>query len=489
MSIIQGYSSDSDEDSKSQEQQQQQQQQQHHQYHQQQLSDTSKYDSPDEPLAKKPRTQLDRKAATLFEERYRQEQALHDSAKLKAKQLKLRRKKKGVDPWTSYSDDDEVVVVNESLLVTTSAKEQIVEQTNDDEGKNSDNDADNNAISFNATSQFVGTAETDYQGRSFMRIPRELKDKVPGQQECFVPKNVIHTFTKAHPKGVNKIQFFPKSGHLLLSCGNDGSIKLWSVYNAYELLRIYKGHKLAVKDICFNSTGDKFLSCSYDNLVRLWNTETGEVLRTLQLSTTPNALRFHPNNDSEFIIGLSNHKIHHYDLNALRFQDPVQIYDHHVGSINALMTTNDGFISTADDKTVRVWPWRVNIPTKVVSDAALFSMPALKKHPRSNYIALQSMDNSIKVISSTGKYKWNKKKLFKGHHCAGYGIDIDFSPDGKIIMSGDSKGYAFFWDWQSKKLVKKLKLSNVPIKTIASHPLETSKVAIAGVSGDIYYCD
>ncbi|CCG22992.1 Cdc40 protein [Candida orthopsilosis Co 90-125] len=405
---------------------------------------------------------------TTSDESFQQSKLKEAKAKAKAKELKLRRKMNGGDPWSSIrSEEVQVFQPGEPVQL----------QEEDDEELDK----------FKPTSQFVGSNELDYQGRTFMHIPNELTKQAPGDQECFVPKSVIHTFPRAHPKGVNKLQFFPQSGHLMLSCGNDGSIKLWSVYDAFELLRIYKGHNLAVKDISFNSTGDKFLSCGFDKVVRLWNTETGEVIKTIETTSTPNVVRFNPSNESEFIVGLSNHKIEHYDLVAIH--NPIQVYDHHIGAINDLLVDSETFISTSDDKSVRVWKWQINIPIKVISDPSQFSTPSAKKHPKANYIALQSMDNSVKVIHSTGKYKWNKNKLFKGHQSAGYGIEIEFSPDGKILMSGDSRGYAVFWDWQSKKIVNKLKLSTLPIKCITFHPLETSKVAIAGTSGDIYYCD
>ncbi|KAI5949776.1 hypothetical protein KGF57_004599 [Candida theae] len=402
------------------------------------------------------------------------QQAKLKEAKARAKELKQRRKKNGGDPWAPIHSE-------QTQVYQPSEPAQIVNEEDSDEKEAEFNDK------FKPTSEFVGSSEFDYQGRSYMHIPNSLVKKVPGDQECFVPKSVIHTFSKAHPKGVNKLQFFPQSGHLLLSCGNDGLIKLWSVYDSFELLRNYKGHKLAVKDVCFNSTGSHFLSCGYDKLVRLWNTETGEVIKTIETSSVPNVVRFNPNNESEFIIGLQNHKIEHFSLTAIH--NPIQVYDHHIGAINDILATPETFISTSDDKSIRVWKWQINIPIKVISDPSQFSTPSIKKHPTANYIALQSMDNCVKVIHSTGKYKWNKNKVFKGHQSAGYGIEVGFSPDGKIVMSGDSQGYAVFWDWQSKKIVNKWKLSTAPIKCIVFHPLETSKVAVAGTSGDIYYCD
>ncbi|EMG49451.1 CDC40 Pre-mRNA-processing factor 17 [Candida maltosa Xu316] len=321
-----------------------------------------------------------------------------------------------------------------------------------------------------------------------MTIPKNLDIDSTKPHECFVPKKIIHKFV-GHQKGVNKLQFFPQTGHLLLSCGNDSLIKLWSIYPKYELLRIFKGHAMAVKDIIFNSDGSKFLSCGYDKRVHLWDTQSGEVIKTIHVQSMPNVILFNPNNENEFVVGLSNFKIEHYDMASIT-GFPIQTYDHHQGAINELVPLGkDMFISSADDKTVRFWKWQINIPEKVITDPSQHSMPSIKVHPTANYIALQSMDNSVRAVHSYGKFKWVKSKVFRGHQVAGYGIEIGFSPDGKILMSGDSKGYAYFWDWKTTKVVNRLKVSDKPVSCLVFHPQETSKVAIAGKSGEIYYCD
>lgn len=419
-------------------------------------------------------------------------------AKKLAKQLKNKRYKNGKsDPWSHHSssneeDDDQQPLIKEQQ------QEVVVEVEEKEESSSSD-------PLFEPSSEYVGSEEFDYQGRTYMNIPKYLSIDLTlpsgTNNECFVPKKIIHKFP-GHSKGVNKLQFFPNSGHLLLSCGNDGLIKLWSIYGRskddnedddkkYELLRIFKGHTMAVKDIKFNSKGDKFLSCGYDKRIHLWDTKTGNVLKTINVKAIPNVLLFNPKNEDEFIVGLNNFKIEHYKFSSIQYRIPIQIYDHHQGGIIDLVNLKNSnlFISSSDDKTVRFWKWQINIPEKVITDPSQHSLPSIQPHPMARYIALQSMDNSVKVIHLYDKFKWYKKKVFRGHQVAGYGIEIGFSPDGKIIMSGDSKGLAYFWDWKTCKLVKKLKLCDKPVKCIVFHPQESSKVAVAGSSGEIYYCD
>ena len=77
--------------------------------------------------------------------------------------------------------------------------------------------------------EFNGSEQYDYMGRSrIMHVPQDLDVNLlaePGQQECFIPKKLIHTWA-GHHKGTTCIRFFPKSGHMLLSSGNDNKIKV-----------------------------------------------------------------------------------------------------------------------------------------------------------------------------------------------------------------------------------------------------------------------
>ena len=68
---------------------------------------------------------------------------------------------------------------------------------------------------------------------------------------------------------------------------------------------------------------------------------------------------------------------------------------------------------------------------------------------------------------------------------------INFSPDGKFLMSGDSIGKLFFWDWtHPNRIVKTIPAHDkTPCIGCEWHPLETSKVATCGWDGLIKYWD
>lgn len=399
-----------------------------------------------------------------------------------AKRLRRERKKKLTEddseflgPWAAYESDN----VEEQRYESSGEEENF--DKNRMEGKKEDFGG-LDSEDMPTTQLFVG----------FNLSPPENVEidfsRKPGSQVFQVPTRVA-TKLDGHSKGVTKLRLFPNSGHLLLSCGNDSEIKLWDMYHENNLLRAYYGHSQAVKDICFTSSGQKFISCGFDKRVIVWNTKTGSIEKSMVLEAIPNCLLLNPNNEHELLVALSNSKIHHFDLSSETYNDPIQTYDHHQSSVNFLMAvdSNKRFLSTSDDKSVRIWDWQINIPIKIISEPDLHSIPRGIVSRFGDAIALQSMASSIDVVQGHGKFRTTAKK-FRGHSVSGYAVDINISADGRVIMSGDSRGLAVFWDWNSGKLVKKLKVSTKVISCIEPHPQEPSTVVMAGLTGEIYIC-
>lgn len=59
----------------------------------------------------------------------------------------------------------------------------------------------------------------------------------------------------------------------------------------------------------------------------------------------------------------------------------------------------------------------------------------------------------------------------------------------RYLMSGDSEGHLWFWDWKTCKIVKKMKAHDQVLIGCAWHPHETSKVATCSWDGTIKYWD
>lgn len=303
------------------------------------------------------------------------------------------------------------------------------------------------------TTQFHGKEEFDYKGLSWMAPPAGLasiaKSEEPLEMDhhkCYVPKKCVHRF-QAGAKGVHRIRLFPKTGHLLLSAGLDGVCKVWSL-PLKQLMRSYMGHSAAVRDVQFNHSGSRFVSASFDRYLRLWNTETGEVLQTMTNRKVPYVVKFYPLDDNLFVVGCSDNKIVTYDCTT---GEITQEYNHHLAPVNAIVFAEDKgikMITSGDDKKILVWEWDIGVPIKYISDPTMHSMPCMTMHPSQQYFCGQSLDNHIAVFQGGNRFALQRKKKFSGHNVAGYACEMDISPDGQYLVSGDGSGKLCFWDWK-----------------------------------------
>jgi len=339
------------------------------------------------------------------------------------------------------------------------------------------------------TSFFHGKEDKDYQGRSWMSAP---KDKRKESDATFLPKRWVHTWS-GHTKGVNAIRFFPGSGHLLLSAGLDGKVKIWDVFNGGKCMRTYLGHSKGVRDITFTNDGRKFISTGYDKNVRVWDTETGKCLQTFNTGKVYYCVTLHPEKQSSLLAGANDKKIYQWDLDS---GDLVQEYNYHLGAVNTVTfldpPSGSRFVTTSDDKTIRMWEFGIPVQIKYIADPSMHAIPAATMNPSNTMWLGQSQDNQIVSYqcSKGEKFKHLKNKTFKGHNTAGYACSVSFSPDAKYVLSGDSEGRCFFWEWaHPHKVVRTIKAHDGVCIGAAWHPMESSKVATCGWDGLIKYWD
>lgn len=239
--------------------------------------------------------------------------------------------------------------------------------------------ADGESAPVEEKSIFHGESEKDYQGRTYMAPPAELR--AAREHECFIPRQEVHAYS-GHTKGVAAIRWFPRSGHLLLSAGMDAKVKLWDVNGSRKCLRTFLGHSAAVRDICFNNDGTRFLTCSYDRYIKLWDTETGQCLGAYTTKKLPYCVKFHPDADKQniFIAGQADKQAVQWDIES---GTPVQFYNQHLGAVNTVTfcDQNRRFVTTADDKKMLVWEYGIPVPIKHISEPHMHSIPFVALHP------------------------------------------------------------------------------------------------------------
>lgn len=435
------------------------------------------------------------------------------------------------DPFAPYEfalsrDDSEQLKLSaeEQAVFDARAKERAAAKAKAVDGENAP---------VEEKSIFHGESEKDYQGRTYMAPPVDLRGG-PREHECFIPRQEVHTYS-GHTKGVAAIRWFPQSGHMLLSAGMDAKVKLWDVATSRKCLRTFLGHSAAVRDICFNNDGSRFLTCSYDRYIKLWDTETGQCLGAYTTKKVPYCVKFHPDADKQniFIAGQADKQAVQWDIET---GQPVQFYNQHLGAVNTVTFCDDNrrFVTTADDKKVLVWEYGIPVPIKHISEPHMHSIPYVTLHPNGGpqrrtrcrcqpwwgsnpqgsvcaacgpavlcshsprssllppafaapraekWLLGQSLDNQIVVYGVHNRFRQHNKKLFRGHLNAGYACQVDMTPDGQFVLSGDSDGRVFFWDWKSTKVFRKIKAHDGVCIGATFHPIYPSMMATCGWDG------
>eukprot|EP00602_Paraphysomonas_sp_CaronLab_P007649 CAMPEP_0185024920 /NCGR_PEP_ID=MMETSP1103-20130426/8081_1 /TAXON_ID=36769 /ORGANISM="Paraphysomonas bandaiensis, Strain Caron Lab Isolate" /LENGTH=589 /DNA_ID=CAMNT_0027558009 /DNA_START=42 /DNA_END=1811 /DNA_ORIENTATION=- len=338
-----------------------------------------------------------------------------------------------------------------------------------------------------AKSTFHGGELFDYQGRSWVTPPSGIRPG-DGDHECFIPKKCIKKYT-GHTKGVQAIEFFPGTGHLILSASLDGKCKIWDVYGDRNVKRTYVGHNEAVRSIHMSNDGMMFLSSAFDRYIRLWDTETGQVKGTFSNRKMAYQVKFYPNDNNIFLAAASDNKIYQWDA---RTGGVVQEYNYHLQPCSTITFFDEGrrFVSTSDDKKILVWEYDIPVPIKYIQDPTMHSVPSVTLSPSGTHFAGQSMDNSIVVYQCGEKVKQLRRRVFRGHSNSGYACQVGFSPNEKFLISGDAQGKLHVWDWKTTKPFRKFQAHDSgPCMGAIWHPLQPSWIATCGWDGLIKLWD
>ena len=92
-----------------------------------------------------------------------------------------------------------------------------------------------------------------------------------------------------------------------------------------------------------------------------------------------------------------------------------QEYNYHLGAVNTVTFVDEGrrFVSTSDDKTIRVWEFGIPVQIKYIADPGMHSIPAVAVHPNKQWFIGTSLDNQIVTYAARDRFRQNRKKVFK----------------------------------------------------------------------------
>ncbi len=157
-----------------------------------------------------------------------------------------------------------------------------------------------------------------------------------------------------HSSSVFGLSFSPDRS-LLLSCSEDGTVRLWSL-QTWTCVVVYRGHLLPIWQVQFCPQGYYFASCGQDRTARLWNTETSSCLRIFAGHFSGvDCLTFHPN--SNYVAtGSSDRNIRLWDCVT---GNCVRLMTGHKNVVSCMAFSNDGRFLASGGADSRVLLWDI----------------------------------------------------------------------------------------------------------------------------------
>lgn len=200
-----------------------------------------------------------------------------------------------------------------------------------------------------------------------------------------------------HSGTVYNLCFSPDNRYLI-SCSEDGTVRLWSL-DTFTTLVVYKSHNSPIWDVKFSPFGHYFVTASNDNTARLWSVD------------------------------------HIY---------PLKMFVGHISDVDcAVWAPNGCYVFTGStDNTVRMWDVTNGECVRLFIGHSS-AINCLLVCPNGRILASSGEDSVINIWDiSSGKIL----KTMRGHAAKGSIYSLDFSRDGNILVSGGSDKSVRVWD-------------------------------------------
>ena len=216
---------------------------------------------------------------------------------------------------------------------------------------------------------------------------------------------------------------FSPDGEFFATANADNKIRVWTVKDCKQH-KTYEGHSHWVSSVTFCPESQILISGSFDKTVKLWDLETGLCIKTLA---------------------------------------------GHTGWIWRVVCSADNQIiaSCGDDHTIRIWD-RMTGECLQILDEDPSAVWSLSFSPSGEYLASASSNvaASVKLWTlSTGQSRTlipsNLERRVRS---------IDFSPDGKYLVTGSLACVTEIWDVETGNCIQQLRGHEQPVTSVAFSP-------------------
>jgi len=285
---------------------------------------------------------------------------------------------------------------------------------------------------------------------------------------------LICTF-EGHTDGITSVSF-SSDGKKILSGSRDDTIKIWDV-ESHDCLKTFENHTGDVNDVRWSKSCDMILSCSDDATIKIWDVETGDVLHEFENDFDVMSVAW--SKDDEMVVsGSEGCKLEIWEVESEMLVDEFGGHTNYINSIDA-SPDKKKLVSGSADYTVRIWDAETGECLKTleahtdwvncvawspdgryIASCGDYADPVIKIWNANTYSCLHTLSghtggvtsiawspDSTKIVSAAGGPPYDvriivwdvaseEKSLVINNIQPPY--CVDWSPDGKYILSGNS---------------------------------------------------
>lgn len=269
---------------------------------------------------------------------------------------------------------------------------------------------------------------------------------------------------REHSEAVSSLAVSPQ-GTILASGSFDRTIKLWHP-KTRKPIRTLSDHSGRVRCLAIDGSDRILASGSADKTIKIWDLKTGNLLQTLGgwffgHSDEVSALAF-DRTGRILVSGSTDKTLKIWDLRTGREIDTITGNAAQILSL-AIDPAGKTIISSGLEKNIRVRQLKTGKLVRSISGNAgyVFSVAI---HPAGQILASGSL-SKIKLMRLDQKEELH---TLSGHSNSVYALD--FSSDGKMLVSGSFDRTVRLWEVETGREIDRLSESKTPIYAIAFLP-------------------